>query len=124
MLSIDGTRFGAERMARKASASTDRVAPNITPQRGIELIQRQLQQVQTVIRLSKGAPEVSKWTSTTEQILKATFGAPHEMLESFRNADGPLFFTSDTPDSYFEERYRDAMARRKALLEASIDLLR
>ena len=37
-------------MARKPFHATDRVAPTLTPQRGIELIQRQLQQFETVIR--------------------------------------------------------------------------
>lgn len=73
-------------MARKPFPATDRAAPTITPQRGIELIQRQLQQFETVIRLRRDDPEVDKWTSTTEQILKATFGEPHEMLAKFRGA--------------------------------------
>jgi uncharacterized protein (TIGR02391 family) len=110
-------------MARKPFPAKERVAPTLTPQRGIELIQRQLQQFDTVIRLRRDDPEVDKWTSTTEQILKATFGEPHEMLEKFRNAGATLFFTTDTPDSYFEETYRNGMVTKKAILEASIDQL-
>ncbi len=109
-------------MARKAFPATDRVPPTLTPQRGIELIQRQLQQFDTVIRLRRDDPEVDKWTSTTQQILKATFGEPHDMLQKFRNA-GAILLLSDTPDSYFEETYRDGMATKKAILEASIDQL-
>jgi uncharacterized protein (TIGR02391 family) len=82
-----------------------------------------LQQFETVIRLRRDDPEVDKWTSTTEQILKATFGEPHEMLVRFRGAGAIHFFTTGTPDSYFEEIYRDGMATKKAILEASIDQL-
>jgi uncharacterized protein (TIGR02391 family) len=110
-------------MAKKPFPATDRVAPTLTSQRGIELIQRQLQQFETVIRLKSDDPEVDKWTSTTEQILKATFGAPHEMLERFRNAGAIFAFTTDTPDSYFEERYREGMATKKAILESCVDQL-
>jgi uncharacterized protein (TIGR02391 family) len=110
-------------VARKPSPATDRVAPTLTPQRGIELIQRQLHQFETVIRLRRDDPEVDKWTSTTEQILKATFGEPHEMLAKFRSAGTMLFFTSDTPDSYFEETYREGMTAKKAILEACLDQL-
>ena len=74
-------------MAKRAVSAKDRVAPSLTPQRAIELIQRQLQQFDRVILLSRNDPEVDKWASTTQQILKATFGEPHEMLESFR--EGP-----------------------------------
>lgn len=110
-------------MARKPSPATDRVAPTLTPQRGIELIQRQLQQFAAVIRLRRDDPEVDKWTSTTGQILKATLGEPHEMLERFRNAGAIFAFTTDTPDSYFEETYREGMATKKAILESCLDQL-
>lgn len=110
-------------MARKPVAATDRVAPTLTPQRGIELIQRQLQQFETVIRLRRDDPEVDKWTSTTEQILKAAFGEPHDMLARFRSAGATFAFSVDTPDSYFEETYREGMATKKAILESCIDQL-
>lgn len=110
-------------MARKRLPGTDRVAPTLTSQRGIELIQRQLQQFEAVIRLRRDDPEVEKWTSTTEQILKATFGEPHEMLNRFRSAGAMHLFPIDTPDSYFEKTYREGMATRKAILESCIDQL-
>jgi len=114
-------------MARKAGPSREHVSPTITAQRAIELIGRQLQQFDTVIRLQKENPEVSKWTSTTEQILRAAFGEPHgedhEMLRKFKNAGAILMFTSDTPDSYFEETYREGMATKKAILESCLDQL-
>src|SRR5690349_17052350 len=110
-------------MARKAVPAREPVAPNLTPQRAIELIRRQLQQFETVIRLQRNDPELDKWKSTTEQILKAAFGEPHEMLKKFKDAGAIYAFSSVTPDSYFEERYREGMATKKAILEASIDQL-
>ena len=110
-------------MARKAAPAKDRVEPTLTPQRAIELIERQLRQFETVTRLRKDDPEVDKWVSTTGQILKATFGEPHEMLERFTTAGTIHFFSTDTPDSYFEEIYREGMVTRKAVLEATIDQL-
>jgi hypothetical protein len=114
-------------MARKVSPSREHVSPTITAQRAIELTGRHLQQFETVIRLQKENPEVSKWTSTTEQILRAAFcephGEDHEMLPKFKNAGAILMFTSDTPDSYFEETYREGMATKKAVLESCLDQL-
>src|SRR5258708_36074188 len=114
-------------MARKAVPSRERVPPTITAQRAIELIGRQLRQFDTVIRLQRDNPEVSKWTSTTGQILRAAFGEPHgedhEMLRNFQNAGAILMVTSNTPDSYFEETYREGMATKKAILGSCLDQL-
>jgi uncharacterized protein (TIGR02391 family) len=114
-------------MARKASPSREHVPPSISVQRAIELIGRQLRQFDTVIRLQRDDAEVSKWTSTTEQILRAAFGEPHgedhEMLRKFKNAGAILMFSSKTPDSYFEETYREGMAKKKAILESCLDQL-
>ncbi|MGO9589300.1 MAG: TIGR02391 family protein [Candidatus Acidiferrales bacterium] len=114
-------------MARKAASSREHLPPTITAQRAIELIGRQLQQFDTVIRLQSDDPEVGKWTNTTEQILRAAFGEPHgedhEMLSKFKSAGAILMFTSDTPDSYFEGVYREGMATKKAILESCLDQL-
>lgn len=114
-------------MARKPAPPREHVAPAITTQKAIELIQRQLRQFEEVIRLQRDNPEVDKWTSTTEQILRASFGEPHgedhEMLRKFKNAGAILMFSSNTPDSYFEETYREGMAMKKAILESCIDQL-
>jgi uncharacterized protein (TIGR02391 family) len=110
-------------MAKKAASGNDRVVPTLTSHRAIELIKRQLQQLEAVILLRKDDPEVDKWTSTTAQILKAALGEPHEMLDRFRQAGQVYIFTTDMPDSYFEEIYRDGMTTKRAILEASIDQL-
>ena len=114
-------------MARKAVPARENVPPTLTPQRSIELIRRQLQQFEDTIRLRRNDPEVDKWRSTTEQILRAAFREPHgedhEMLERFKSAGAIYAFSTNTPDSYFEERYREGMATRRAILEACIDQL-
>jgi uncharacterized protein (TIGR02391 family) len=114
-------------MAKKAAPAKEHVRPTLTAQRGIELIQRQLQQFESVIRLRREDTEVDKWANTTEQILKAAFGEPHgqdhEMLRKFKSAGAIYVFTTDTPDSYFEERYREGMASKKAILESCLDQL-
>ncbi len=114
-------------MARKTAPSREHVPPSITAQRAIELIERQLRQYDTVIRLQRDDPEVGKWINTTEQILRAAFGEPHgedhEMSRKFKNAGTMFAFTTDTPDSYFEETYREDMATKKAILESCLDQL-
>jgi uncharacterized protein (TIGR02391 family) len=114
-------------MARKAVPSKEHVPPTLTAQRAIELIERQLQQFDTVIRLRRDDPQVDKWTSTTEQILKAAFGEPHgndhDMLRRFKSAGAIYAFSTGTPDSYFEEIYREGMATKKAILESCLDQL-
>jgi uncharacterized protein (TIGR02391 family) len=115
-------------MASKAISSKRHVPPTLPVSRGIELIERQLQQFDSVIRLRRDDPEVGKWTATTEQILKAAFGEPngenHDMLAQFKNAGQIYFLTTDTPDSYFEQTYREGMATKKAVLESCVDQLR
>jgi uncharacterized protein (TIGR02391 family) len=115
-------------MARKAVRAKPHLPPTLTAQRAIELIERQLEQFDTVIRLRRDDPEVDKWTSTTEQILKAAFGEPngddHEMLQRLRTAGAVYAVTTATPDSYFEQWYREGMATKKAILEACLDQLR
>jgi uncharacterized protein (TIGR02391 family) len=114
-------------MARKAVPTKEHVPPTLTVPRAIELIERQLQQFDNVIRLRKDDPEVGKWTNTTEQILRAAFGEPygndHEMLRKFKSAGSIFAFSSDTPDSYFEKIYREGMATRRAILESCLDQL-
>jgi uncharacterized protein (TIGR02391 family) len=114
-------------MAKKAAPSREHVPPTISGQRAIELIGRQLQQFDSVIRLQRDDPEVGKWTSTTEQILRAAFGEPHgedhEMLQKFKSAGAMYAFFTDTPDSHFEETYREGMATKKAILESCLDQL-
>lgn len=114
-------------MARRDAPAKRQVPPTLTPHRAMELIRRQLQQFDAVIRLRRDDPEVDKWSDTTGQILQASFGQPqgvdHEMVDKFKNAYGPMFFSTATPDSYFEERYRDSMATKRAILESCIDQL-
>jgi uncharacterized protein (TIGR02391 family) len=114
-------------MARRAVPVKDHVPPTLTVLRAIELIERQIQQFDNVIRLRKEDPEVDKWTNTTEQILRAAFGEPHgndhEMLTKFKTAGTIYAFTSNTPDSYFEKIYREGMATKKAILESCLDQL-
>jgi hypothetical protein len=45
------------------------------------------------------------------------------MLERFNSAGAVFAVTTNTPDSFFEGRYRDGMATRRAILEACIDQL-
>lgn len=115
-------------MGRKAAPANEHVPPTLTAQRAIELIERQLQQFVTVIRLRRDNPEVDKWTSTTEQILRAAFGEPHgndhEMLRKFKAAGAVYVFSTGTPDSYFEKTYREGMATKKAILESCLDQLK
>jgi len=77
--------------------------------------------------LHRDDPEVGKWTNTTEQILRAAFGEPHgeddEMLRKFKAAGAMFVLGTDTPDSYFEETYREGMATKKAILESCLDQL-
>jgi uncharacterized protein (TIGR02391 family) len=114
-------------MVRKAALARAHLPPTISAQKAIELIGRQLQQFDAVIRLQRDDPEVGKWLNTTEQILRAAFGEPHgedhEMLQKFKTAGAMFTFSTGTPDSYFEETYREGMATKKAILESCLDQL-
>src|SRR5579871_5097355 len=107
-------------MARRAEASA-RVVPTLTPQRSIELLRQQLARYDDVVRLHSSNQEVQKWMDTTSAILKAAFGEPHPMLESFNFFAG--FFATGMPDSHWERQHQEGMARKKAVLESSIEQL-
>jgi uncharacterized protein (TIGR02391 family) len=110
-------------MAKRAAPES--VPPTLTPQRGIELIRRQLEQFETIARLNSDDPEAKKWMNTTESILDGVFGkpngAPHQMTGKFVNFYGRLIM--NMPRQEFEHEYRKTMIQRKAVLESCIDQL-
>lgn len=105
----------------KRTAVPEKVMPTLTPQRAIELIRQQLVRFDDVGKLHSSNPEVSKWLDTTSAILKAAFGEPHPMVEGFQFYVG--FMVTGMPDAYYERQHQEGMARKKAVLESSIEQL-
>jgi uncharacterized protein (TIGR02391 family) len=107
-------------VAKRASLP-EKVVPTITPQRAIELLQQQLGRFGEIARLHSSNQEVSKWVNTTAAIMRGAFGEPHPMVEGFNSYMS--FMLSDMPPSYYEGLHQEDMARRKGILESSIEQL-
>jgi uncharacterized protein (TIGR02391 family) len=111
-------------MARKASV-TESVPPTLSPQRAIELLHRQLDQFDRINALHSDDPEVRKWESTTEGILRGAFGQPHgerhELTAAFARFYGSLIV--GMPDYEYERTLYEGMLQKKAVLESCVEQL-
>jgi hypothetical protein len=102
------------------------IPPSATPQRGLELIRRQLSLLDAVYRLHYDDPEIEKWNRTTEAVLEAVFGrpngGPHEMKKAFENAYSGYSNQDDTQAEY-DQRERESLDVKRAVLESCIEQL-
>jgi uncharacterized protein (TIGR02391 family) len=101
------------------------IAPSLTQQRAIELIGKQLEKYDEIIKLHRNNPEVATWQNTTEGILDATFGKPngdhHDNTNKFLNTDWG--FQVGRPDVYYERLHQESMARKRAVLKSILEQL-
>lgn len=101
------------------------IAPSLSQHRAIELIRQRLIDFDRVLALHRRDPEVEKWVNTTAAVLDGAFGQPngdhHDMTRKFLYTMGT--FRSGMPDPYYEKQHKEAMFRRKGVLESCIEQL-
>lgn len=109
-------------MAR-SKAVEEKIQPTLPSERAMELIMRQIDQIDGLLQLKYNDPEVRKWDNITEQILIKSFGKPHDNLSDFyaaRHSGAVLFAQSDYE---LQEQYIENMQKCRKLLEGFIEQL-
>jgi uncharacterized protein (TIGR02391 family) len=95
--------------------------PTLTPQRGIELLKKQIIELDRVATLRQGDPAFSGWTATTEAVLKSAFGFPNDITNRFKYTYGPLVM--NMTDSQYQKHFVESMQKKRAILMSAIEQL-
>jgi uncharacterized protein (TIGR02391 family) len=102
------------------------VSPTLQPHQAITLLQRQLAQLEEIIKLHHRDPKIEAWESTTISILDGVFGRPSgesdDRTRDFARACNHVSY-SGMPDSEYQKYHVAGHKRREALLHAYIDQL-
>ncbi len=111
----------------------DSVPPSLTSNRSIELLRRQLGDLERISSLRSDDPEVRKWAATTEGVLDGAFGKPngdrHQMTSRFVNAGSfPIQMRGysgrgGTSDYVIQQQHKARMLERTAVLESCVEQL-
>lgn len=87
----------------------------------IAKLQRQIDQIDTVLGKPRRSPEFKKWYRDTEITIQNIFGESTRHLKDFTSiAFSFSAFTSSTPDSAFEQRFRDGLVESRQILTSMI----
>jgi len=110
----------------KGRSQGETVPPTLQPHQAIDLLRRQLEQLEEIIKLHHRNPKVAAWESTTVSILDGAFGKPNgeheERTREFERARNHVWH-SGMSDSEFQSFYVKGQETRRALLQAYIDQL-
>lgn len=99
------------------------IKPTLSPEQAIELLRKQLGQIDKLLQLRNDDPEIAKWENITEQIIIKAFGKPHNNLSDFQSARYIGEMWGGMPDEAFQETFKKGIVRRKSLLEGFIEQL-
>jgi len=88
-------------------------------------LQRQLDQIEDLMRKPSSSPEFTKWHRDTEVAIERIFGQETRHLADFNDISYNLMvFSPDTPDYHFEQAYRDGLELARSVLHSFIDEVR
>src|SRR2546421_241226 len=100
-------------------------APEVPPAKAIDLLKRQIGRGREV---QKGRPvdsnEFDNWEHITSAFIEKAFGKESPNKTKFDDIGRIMAFTSDTPDSWFDERRAEALQHKIRFLDTLIELLR
>lgn len=108
----------------KRSIPQEKIQPTLSAERAIELIKRQINQIEGLLELRYDDPEVKKWDNITEQILVKAFGRPNDNLSYYHNARhlGSFFFAPGSDDE-LQRDFEESMGKGRKLLEGFVEQL-
>jgi predicted nucleotide-binding protein len=114
-------------MARKNNPSTPAniQPPSIPPEKGIELIRRQVEAGKKLMAehyVNEHAYDA--WSNTTENYLVKAFGDGSSNVTSFRHLGSLMMAPMDAGDDWWEERRREFLQAKLPRLESYVELLR
>lgn len=88
------------------------------------LLQRQISSIQELKTKNHDAPEFEPWRQQTLRIIKKVFGEKSDQAKQFDSIGfGLIAFSSETPDSAWQEAYIRGVADAEATLKSFIDEL-
>lgn len=99
----------------------ERIQPSLQPNRAIELLKKQIEQIDKLLQLHHDDPEVKKWDNFTEQIIIKTFGKPHENLNAYYSAKHGGQIRINMTDEAKQENFIRRHNNLKKLLEGFIE---
>lgn len=114
-------------MPRRAKPTEEYLGPTLSPQKGIELLRRQIERLQNITARSFNDPEVSAWESTTINILNAVYGQPNGDLHpnthaiKYTQSGEPQFINMS--DAQIQHDFELIQQKRKVLLLSYIEQL-
>jgi uncharacterized protein (TIGR02391 family) len=110
----------------KRVSQKESIPRTLQPHQAIELLRRQLGQLEEIIQLHHSDPRIDAWESTTTSILDGAFGKPNgdqdARTRKFARACDHVSYAG-MPDSEYQEYHIDGHKNRRALLQAYIDQL-
>ena len=97
--------------------------PSLESERAIELLKRQIGQIDALLQLKHDDPEVAKWNSMTEQVIIKAFGKPHDNLSNYYSArhGGPMWVNMS--DSEIQKNFVNGLQHGRKILEGFIEQL-
>lgn len=98
-----------------------KIEPSLPSERAIELIKRQMDKIEGLIKLRYDDPEVRKWDNMTEQILINSFGKPHDNLSDFNYARHGGAGIIGGEDYEYQNEFIEHLKDTKKLLEGFIE---
>lgn len=108
-------------MARRSVPAETFNPPTLSPQRGIELLRKQIEGLKAIYNLRRYGPEEKGWSATTEAVINGAFGRPNNILEKFLYTSGASMMNQS--EAYYEAQHRKSLDVKKAILESAIEQL-
>jgi hypothetical protein len=93
----------------------------MSKQQALERLRRQVAEIENVRRGKSSSPAFKKWHRDTQVAIEKIFGSTDRHLQDFTSVRYSLMAFSDaTPDSVFEQRFRNGLDNAKSVLESLI----
>lgn len=102
----------------------EKVEPVLPPDKAIELLQKQISQIDILLTKRHNDPELKAWRNFTEQVIIKTFGKPHENLNAYHSALHGGSWWMNMPEEAIQKNYVDNLHVIKKLLEGFIEQIR
>jgi predicted nucleotide-binding protein len=102
----------------------EKILPSLQSNQSIELLQKQIEQIDKLSQLHHDDPKIDRWENFTEQIIIKAFGKPNENLSAYLDEKYTGEWYTDMPDEALQENFIKKLQKRKSLLEGFIEQLK
>lgn len=99
----------------------EKIEPVLPPGKSIELLQKQISQIDNLLTQKYDAPEVMAWENFTEQVIIKAFGKPHGNLQAYFSAKNCAGLRWPMPEQEIQRNYVNNLNTIRKLLEGFIE---